>query len=159
MKRFSFYLQLVGTFISAGKILYRSGANNLRLEPVNERTHVPNDSIVQIVKRIDKATKWIAPFTRHSCFYRAYAMANILRKKGLPVSFNIGLRNLSPADATRGHCWLSLNGQPFYEKNLDAVAIYADVLMGKTTQDICYWINSDPAHQVMRARRNAPVMN
>jgi hypothetical protein len=71
------------------------------------------------VERLDRlialAPRVARPFVRTGCLTRGVTLFWFLRRAGLDVELRFGI---DPADAgaTDGHCWLSLDGEPFLEK-------------------------------------------
>ena len=101
-----------------------------------------NDNVESIICWIDRLQKLLIPKTKHRCFYRAYAGAVVLRKLGIPVKLNFGLRNLSNLRqiTTRGHCWLTLDDSPLMEKtNLPEKYPF---LLAQGGTGLCYWVGS-----------------
>ena len=84
-----------------------------------------------------------ARWTGRKCFFRAFILAHILRRRGLPVSLNVGLCGLNGRQNGRtidGHCWLTLDDRPYLEDG-DWREKYPDFLA--TGQNgIRYWIGT-----------------
>jgi hypothetical protein len=99
-----------------------------------------NDSkrINDLVNFVENIVKKIASRSNHICFYRSYVLAQILRKRGLPVVMNIGLGNFGADSPVRGHCWLTLDGENFFESS-ETETLYP-VYLGKRPGDIAFWV-------------------
>jgi hypothetical protein len=71
------------------------------------------------VERLDRlvalAPRVAAPLVRTGCLTRGVTLFWFLRRAGLAVELRFGL---DPRDVagTDGHCWLSVDGEPFLEK-------------------------------------------
>jgi hypothetical protein len=57
------------------------------------------------------------PFVRSGCLTRGVTLFWFLRRAGHPIELRFGLDVEDPA-AAAGHCWLSLDDEPFLE-NVD----------------------------------------
>lgn len=55
------------------------------------------------------------PLVRTGCLTRGVTLFWFLRRAGLDVELTFGIDPGQESD-TDGHCWLSLNGEPFLEK-------------------------------------------
>ena len=66
-----------------------------------------------LLARTDQAVHWGARWTGRKCFFRAYILGALLRRRGVPAVLNIGLRRPAPEESNRcvdGHCWVSVAG-------------------------------------------------
>ena len=73
------------------------------------------------------------------CLYRCYAIACVLRSRGVPIVLNIGCRNIAGKQKALGHSWLTLHQKCFCEKR-DPMALYP-VLLGKNPEEVVvYWL-------------------
>jgi hypothetical protein len=55
------------------------------------------------------------PLVRGGCLTRGMTLFWFLRRAGLNVELRFGL-DPAPSEDTDGHCWLTLDGEPFLEK-------------------------------------------
>ena len=71
--------------------------------------------IERLARLIELAPQVARPLVRPGCLTRGVTLFWFLRRSGLGVELRFGL---DPAedDTTDGHCWLSLDGEPFLEK-------------------------------------------
>ena len=71
------------------------------------------------IERLDRlvalAPRVARPFVRGGCLTRGVTLFWFLRQAGLDVELRFGL-DPREAQGTDGHCWLSLDGEPFLEK-------------------------------------------
>jgi hypothetical protein len=67
------------------------------------------ERLVQLAPRVG------SPVVRTGCLTRGVTLFWFLRRAGVDVQLHFGL-DLIDADATDGHCWLALDGEPFLEK-------------------------------------------
>ena len=79
---------------------------------------------------------------KHICFYRSYGLATMLRKRGLAVVMNVGGRGLTTKEAQKAHCWLTIDGQLFHEKE-NALKLYPIDMGYNRTKTIRYWIGPE----------------
>lgn len=102
------------------------------------------------VNFIDKIVKKIVFRSNHVCFYRSYVLAQVLRRRGLPLVLNIGLGNLNADSPVRGHCWLTLDGQKFFE-SAETETLYP-VFLGNRSGDIAFWVKPGPDKGMIRQK-------
>jgi hypothetical protein len=71
--------------------------------------------VEQLERLIALAPRIARPLVRSGCLTRGVTLFWFLRRGGLDVELRFGL---DPAQdgATEGHCWLSLDDEPFLEK-------------------------------------------
>ncbi|SLM32116.1 hypothetical protein MTBBW1_60016 [Desulfamplus magnetovallimortis] len=93
--------------------------------------------IGSILKCADFFTKFFTLHTGRKCFFRSYIMGNLLRKEGIPAVMNIGLFTHQQTRKRRGHCWLTLNDEPFKEKRDPFIMFPVD--LGAGYNGIRYW--------------------
>jgi hypothetical protein len=129
-----------------------------------ERLRLPNVQIGQgwiheegnlerVVKWVDLLCLVLVPFTRHRCFYQSYARAVVLRRLGIPVVLNIGLRNIAHGAAevdVKGHCWTTLEGRCLLERD---VQFKYDFFLAKTADGLSYWAGSTHERSKPRNKR------
>ncbi|MBI5789362.1 MAG: lasso peptide biosynthesis B2 protein [Candidatus Schekmanbacteria bacterium] len=72
----------------------------------------PTDKIVAFTDTILELEKFIY---RRNCFKRTLSLYYFLKRIGLPVQVNLGVRKKQ--DELEGHGWLTLHGQPYCEPN------------------------------------------
>lgn len=88
--------------------------------------------------------------TSQPCLFRAYVRAVVLRRGGVPVDLNMGLRNMG-GDSVYGHCWLTLKGAPYCES--EAVETSYPVFLGKNERGIQYWAGARDSEEMARVKR------
>lgn len=74
----------------------------------------------RIIRLGRRATGLYARLGRHICLMRSLVLFHFLQRAGLDVHIHFGLINNDPK---LGHCWVSLEGEPFLE-NLDHAQDY-----------------------------------
>lgn len=114
-------LARLGAFAAAVPLLMRLPLPRvaaLLTRPPRRPPRRPPPSATQI-ERLERlialAPRVARPLVRPGCLTRGVTLFWFLRRAGLDVELRFGL---DPGDegATDGHCWLSLDGQPFLEK-------------------------------------------
>ena len=156
MWRFQITFSVLAAVFEAWRIMYNGQISRLRLQPVSALFSLPSDSTDEIVRWIDSVLKLLVCGSKHQCFYRSYTIARVLRKRGVPVVLNIGLRNLNSSMKTRGHCWLTLDGSEFFEhllnpQHVSPVDLYP-FIMGTIGDDIVYWVNGSDDDRLSRRK-------
>ena len=73
------------------------------------------DDVERLERLIDFAPRVARPLVRPGCLTRGVTLFWFLRRAGLDVELRFGL-DAAPDSASDGHCWLSLDGEPFLEK-------------------------------------------
>jgi hypothetical protein len=101
---------------------------------------LPSGPVHGIVAWVDSLVNMALFWKGGKCFYRSYSRAYVLRRRGVPLLFNFGVRIRSHARA-QAHCWLTLDGQPFFEK--DDPRMKFTVNMGNYKGQIYYWTTSE----------------
>ena len=78
------------------------------------------------------------------CFYRSFAVAAMLRRRGVPARLDFGLR-LSGGRRRQCHCWVSVGGRPLCEAADPNRNFPVDV--GGRGSDVRYWLaDEDSGH-------------
>ena len=76
----------------------------------------PSSSEIERLERVVALAPRVAgPFVRPGCLTRGVTLFWFSRRAGLDVELRFGLDPRDAAD-TDGHCWLSIDGEPFLEK-------------------------------------------
>ncbi len=84
--------------------------------PLDSSATVPSSQAAEaIVRQVTRITALFFAWKRRRCFYRAYAIAYVLRKRGMALVLNIGNRRSRKRRRMRGHCWLTLGDELFAE--------------------------------------------
>ena len=102
----------------AGLIKTLGSLSRVELPPVQQGAVLSESMRSFLVSYTDRAIGWGVRWTGRKCFFRAFILGSILRRHGVPISFNIGLGkplSRSRRGYTDGHCWLTLDGESFYE--------------------------------------------
>jgi hypothetical protein len=82
--------------------------------PVRRRT--PSAEEIDRLERLIALAPTVAhPLVKTGCLTRGVTLFWFLRRAGLDVELRFGL-DPAEAEATDGHCWLTLAGEPFLEK-------------------------------------------
>jgi hypothetical protein len=107
----------IGTFAATVPALMRMPlprAAALVTRPPRRRS--PEDAeIEQLDRLIALAPRIAAPMVKGGCLTRGVTLFWFARRAGLDVELRFGL-DPSGHDDTDGHCWLTLEGEPFLEK-------------------------------------------
>jgi len=71
--------------------------------------------VERLQRLVDLAPRVAHPLVRGGCLTRGVTLFWFLRRAGLDVELRFGL-DPGEAQPTDGHCWLTLDGEPFLEK-------------------------------------------
>jgi hypothetical protein len=107
--------------------------------PHCDRSRLPTyPNIHRIAAFIDFTLYLLLFWKPGRCFYRSFVLATLLRRRGLPLELNFGLRQQGRGKWTpQAHCWLTLNGELYREKG-DPSESYP-VPLGNRCDIIKYW--------------------
>jgi hypothetical protein len=86
----------------------------LLTRPPRHRAPGP-DEIERIERIVALAPRVAYPLVRSGCLTRGVTLFWFLRRAGLDVELRFGL-DPGELETTDGHCWLTLDGEPFLEK-------------------------------------------
>ena len=107
----------------------------------------------RVIRLIDRFQRVMVLRTKHRCFYQSYSRAVTLRKLGVPVVLNLGLRNLGAktGPGVRGHCWITVGDKPLFERKVWEMY---PVLLAETPAGVRYWAgqNDPPLRKRKRIR-------
>jgi len=113
-------LAQIGAFASAVPALMRLPLPRLAAlitSPPHSRSPSPAE-----IERLDRvmtlAPRIGRPLVRSGCLTRGVTLYWFLRRAGLDVELRFGLdpNGGEPADLSDGHCWLTLDGEPYLER-------------------------------------------
>ena len=110
----------------------------IKLPPVAVSSPLSHNKIISLEPWLMEIVRLVIPSKRHRCYYRSFTLASVFRELGVPVTLNVGLRQLFNGSQVTGHCWLSLNGRIFKEKG-DPQAIYPYAL-GADGEGVSYFV-------------------
>jgi len=133
--------------------LARRGNNNrlLILPPVKECTDRKSEPELKgLVELADKCFEFLVRKTSQPCLFRSFVRGVVLRRSGIPVELNIGLRNMG-SSSVYGHCWLTLDGKAYVEQ--EAVDQLYPVFMGKDRSGVSCWAGSVDTSNMHRTKR------
>jgi hypothetical protein len=82
-------------------------------------------TVARIVRYVDRFRRVL----RFKCLERSIVLCYFLRREGLPVTINMGVRRA--ARGLQGHSWLSLGDEIIYERGPDSLT-YTRVLVWPT---------------------------
>jgi hypothetical protein len=81
------------------------------------RRHPSATEVERLERLVALAPRVGRPLVRTGCLTRGLTLFWFLRRAGLDVELRFGLDPTNDHDGlTDGHCWLTLNGEPFLEK-------------------------------------------
>lgn len=110
---------------------------NIKFTDVGYPKKISDKRKEAIVACADFYVKYGTLRTGRKCFFRSYIMGQLLCKEGIPMVMNIGLPSRTNTQRSRGHCWLTLDGQPFAETR-DPYGMFS-VDIGCGNNGIRYW--------------------
>ncbi len=146
--KFFVFFSILRALISAKYVMLTKNIGKLKLPSVNEQA---KSSAAVLAILIPWVKKWVQMFSlgsRHSCYYRSYVLAFILRQQGIPVSLNVGLRNLRSPAKNRGHCWLTLQDKPILEFD-EGNRLYPHLLK-QNPYGVCFWTGPNDEQRIKR---------
>lgn len=96
---------------------------------------------LQILRRVDRIVR-IVVFWKFAnrCFYRSFAVATLLRRRGVPAGIDFGLR-LSGNRRRQCHCWVTIRGTPLGEE-ADPRTTFT-IAAGGWNDAVHYWLADD----------------
>ena len=152
MWRSKLFFEVVLSIVEAYVILLNS-KSKIRLPDVRGSVVLSTAQIQKRVSFTDSLLKFLIFTRKHNCFYRSFVRMKVLRKRNVPVKLNIGLRNFDTDIHTRGHCWLTLEDQLFFEpipsdSHLLPNELYP-FLLG-SYKDVSYWFNGKDGDTLLR---------
>ena len=115
--------------------------SGVKLPPVENQT-ISRQKADKIVNWFDLIAGTFMPHNQHICFYRSFTLANLLRKRGIPVVMNVGGRGLGSNEVRKAHCWLTLDDQLYHEKE-NALELYPLEMGYNQNRSIRYWIGPE----------------
>lgn len=144
------------SLIAAKYVMLRKNIGRFKLPDINRNLLTPSADVEKIIRWADRWIKLFTYKTHQPCYYRAYTLACILRKIGIPVILNVGLRNLRSLNKNRGHCWLTLQGQPIFEDDDEVHLIYPYELV-QSSNGINFWMGLNDENYIKRHKRGKSV--
>lgn len=147
----AFFIMIYALMLAA-YVKTRRNITKLKIPPVETTILVPSVMISHINTWTEKWIKTLLFHTRHKCYYRAYVLIFILRRCGIEVQFNIGLRNLSTIDKDRGHCWLTFKGEPILIDDEYVRHIYPYKIM-EQMDGITFWVGLNDGKSIKRLKK------
>lgn len=109
--------------------------------------HIENMELIALADACIKLLVWN---TSQPCLFHSYVRAVVLRHGGILVDLNVGLRNMG-SSSVYGHCWLTLDGIPYYEP--EAVDEVYPVFLGKSITGISYWAGPIDTKDMIRKKK------
>jgi len=95
----------------------------------------------EMVRIIANVLRWKRGRLNHGCFVRSLTRYHFLRRLGVPVSFELGVEGTASESANgtapgtdwersslRSHAWLSLEGRPYLETEVERIKTYRSLL-------------------------------
>lgn len=110
--------------------------DRVRLPAVREPGRLGVRDVAFAVRWTDRLVALGTSRTGRKCFFRSYVLGSALRRWGVPVVLNVGLRRGPGAGRAVGHCWLSLGDELFAEPR--STAEEYPCLLG-AGDEIRYW--------------------
>ncbi len=113
--------------------------SSIELPPVKIEHNLSKKEMNKIVRSIDYILLFTMFWKPGRCFYRSYALATLLRKKGICTKLNFGFENIYEINGkVRAHCWVSFNDLPVAERTDPLLRFPSKFKM--VTNDVQYWI-------------------
>jgi hypothetical protein len=117
--------------------------SRVNLPPVGQNSRLSSRGLAFTLNITDAVVIHGARWTGRKCFFRTFILAHVLRRRGVPVSMNVGLCGLNGnrnGGSINGHCWLTLNDKPYLE-DVDWRGQYPH-LLATGLNGIRYWIGT-----------------
>jgi Transglutaminase-like superfamily len=115
--REAFLFARVTAFAAAVPMIMRLPLPRLAALLIRPPRRVPRSEVEveRLARLVELAPQVARPLVRPGCLTRGVTLFWFLRRAGLDVELRFGL---DPAEdnTTDGHCWLSLDGEPFLER-------------------------------------------
>ena len=92
--------------------------SRVKMPPVGQTGRLSSRGLAFAVSFTEVVVTHGARWTGRKCFFRAFILSHILRKRGVPVFLNVGICGFNGNQSGKGidgHCWLTLNGSPYLE--------------------------------------------
>lgn len=118
-----------------------SQRGEINLPAIDHREVLDGRDLEQAVRWMDTLSKVALFWTPRRCFLRSFAMAAILRARGVPVLLHIGVADSRYQRRVGGHAWVSLGDTALAEKS-DPWLRYPTEL-GSHCDAIFYWAASE----------------
>ena len=132
-------LEVFREVIVAWRVRHGRRTLEAALPPVATHRAFGESHLAPYVRRIRLSVACLLFFKPDRCFYRAFATAVMLRRRGWCVTLNLGCKTASTMPGGfSGHCWASLGGTPLGEIN-DPRASYP-IRMGTYKSLLHYWL-------------------
>lgn len=132
--------------------------SRVKLPPLGNMARLSAQELAFATKFADTAVTHGARWTGRKCFFRAFILACLLRRRGVPVALNVGLCSLHQSHKGKridGHCWLTLNDNPYLE-NATMLDHYPHFL-ATGLNGVRYWLGFQPARGAERDALDAPL--
>ncbi len=138
-RHITMWFQCAGALIKAMTIRLGRTMAHVRLPPDPPQNLLSEADIAFILSVTAGLVRIGAARTGRKCFVRSYILATVLRKWGVPVVINVGLKNLNGNSRTEGHCWLTTPEGALFAEPTDPQQEYP-VFMGNGAADVRYWV-------------------
>jgi hypothetical protein len=135
--RIKIFVKGLSCLFTAWVIKIFNRMQDVKFPNVSHRKKISDREKKAIIACTDFFVKYCTLRTGRKCFFRSYIMGKLLCKQGIPVVMNVGLPSRANTRKNRGHCWLTLDGQPFAE-TVDITKMFS-VDMGSGYNGIRYW--------------------
>lgn len=110
----------------------------LNLPEVDTSRLLSEEDLHSLVRIVESIVALGTIRTGRKCFFRAYVLTCMLRKRGWPVVLNIGLKIVGHSNPKGGHCWVTLNGELVTEKR--SVRRDYPVGLSEPEEGVQYWV-------------------
>ncbi len=96
-----------------------------------------------LLRQVDRFVRALVFWTgSRRCFYRSFAAAVLLRRRGVAAGIDFGLR-IVESRRRQCHCWVTVGGEPLGEEPDPRVSF--PVAAGSWGETVRYWIAADDA--------------
>ena len=133
--------QAIAGLVKAWAVKTRKQIPDDPLPLVDEGRSIDDRDISFVIRTSDLLVRFGALRTGRKCFFRSFIIASVLRRWGIPVEINFGLRNIGQNRRETGHCWLTLDGRPYAEKS--QVQDLYPIAFGAAPNGVSYWYGEE----------------
>ena len=116
------------------------------LPPISALSESAKAEPREVIRRTDRIVRIFVCWRRQRCFYRSFAAACVLRRRGIPAKLNFGLQ-VTGHRRERCHCWITIDDRVLAEAGDPRLAY--PVPLGESRNDVQYWLavetDSQPA--------------
>ena len=140
LNKIALTLQALSALLLAWRVKFSRDLGQVRFECSDHPCPPKQAEIRFLISMVDLVVRWGTLRTGRKCFFRSYIIGSLLNSRGVPLVLNIGLRKSIGPRVILGHCWLTLDSEPFAEHSKDASSY--PFQLGNGPNGIVYWFGA-----------------